>query len=421
MRITLVTVGSRGDVHPYIALGDGLHRAGHEVRLATHRTFAPLAERRGLAFTPVEGDPRALLETPAGQAWLRTGSNPLAFARAMRRLMRPLLTRATADCDDACRNADLVLFSVLGWLAAHHVTEKRDIPGVAAYLQPATPTRAFPSMLSPSHRSFGTLHNLATHLVGEQMFWHLFRPPMNAARREVLGLPKLPLRAPFGRARRAGLPTLYGYSPSVIPTPNDWPAHVHVTGYWFLERDPAWTPPDDLIRFLEAGPAPVYVGFGSMYDRGSARLTELVVEALHLAGQRAILLTGWGALTDRDLPDTVFPVESVPHDWLFPRVAAVVHHAGAGTTGQGLRAGVPTVAVPFFADQPFWAARVRRLGAGPRPIPVRRLSADRLARAVRSAVEDPEIRTRAAEIGRRIRSEDGPARAAAAIAAHFGS
>jgi UDP:flavonoid glycosyltransferase YjiC (YdhE family) len=415
VNITVITVGSRGDVQPYVALAAGLKAAGHDVQLATHRNFEPLIRGRGLEFAPVEGNPRAAVESDLGQEWLATGSNALAFVRHMARIMRPMMAQAARDCLDASRHADLIIYSMLGWLAAHHLTEHLGVPGMAAYLQPAHPTRAFPPITDVSRIKLGGRYNRLTYLVGEQVFWLVFRTGVNEARREVLGLPPLPLRAPFPEARRRGAPALYGYSPTVLPKPSDWPDWVRVTGYWFLDRTADWRPAPELVRFLESGPPPVYVGFGSMHARSAPSLTATVVEALRRTGQRGILLSGWGALTDTGLPDGITAVDSVPHDWLFPQTAAVVHHAGAGTTGAGLRAGVPTVAIPFFADQPFWARRVFDLGAGPRPIPLKRLTAERLAGAVQIAVQDESVRARAAEVGEAIRAEDGVAQAVEAV------
>jgi UDP:flavonoid glycosyltransferase YjiC (YdhE family) len=208
---------------------------------------------------------------------------------------------------------------------------------------------------------------------------------------------------------------LYGYSPAVIPKPPDWGEDTHVTGYWFLDPVEAWTPPAALVEFLEAGPPPVFVGFGSMSSRKPEETTALIVDALDRAGQRAILLSGWGGLEGARVPDTVFVVDAVPYSWLFPRVAAVVHHGGAGTTSAGLRAGVPSLVIPFFGDQPFWGRRVAALGVGPEPVPRRRLTAERLARALREAVTDEGMRQRAAELGARIRTEDGVGRAVAVL------
>jgi UDP:flavonoid glycosyltransferase YjiC (YdhE family) len=208
---------------------------------------------------------------------------------------------------------------------------------------------------------------------------------------------------------------LYGYSPHVIPPPPDWGADTHVTGYWFLDPPSGWTPPPALHEFLAAGPPPVYVGFGSMSSRNPQATAKLVLDALGAAGQRAVLLAGWSGLRPADLPDSVLMVDSVPFAWLFPRMAAVVHHGGAGTTAAGLRAGVPSIVVPFFGDQPYWGRRVAELGVGPAPIPRKRLTVEVLAGAIDRAVTDPVLRRRAAELGVRIRVEDGVARAVGVV------
>jgi UDP:flavonoid glycosyltransferase YjiC (YdhE family) len=204
---------------------------------------------------------------------------------------------------------------------------------------------------------------------------------------------------------------LYCYSPAVVPKPPDWGEHAHVTGYWFLDHPPDWQPPADLVDFLESGPPPIYVGLGSISSRDPEKTSRIVLDSLRQAGQRGVIATGWGGLSQSDLPDEVFVTEAVPHDWLFPRMAAVVHHGGAGTTGAGLRASVPSIIVPVSNDQPFWGRRVKALGAGPAPIPRKRLTADRLAHAICVAVTDEAIRKRAAELGETIRAEDGVANA----------
>jgi len=203
------------------------------------------------------------------------------------------------------------------------------------------------------------------------------------------------------------VPTLYSYSSSVVPKPPDWGEHIHVTGYWFLDHSSDWQPSADLVNFLEAGPPPVYIGFGSMTNRAPEATAKIVLEALKRSGQRGLIATGWGGLKSADLPDGVFKLESVPHDWLFPRVAAVVHHGGAGTTAAGLRVGVPSVLVPHFGDQPFWARQVVRLGVGPKAIPRKRMTAEKLGAAIATAVTDENIQARAAALGERIRTEDG--------------
>jgi UDP:flavonoid glycosyltransferase YjiC (YdhE family) len=208
---------------------------------------------------------------------------------------------------------------------------------------------------------------------------------------------------------------LYCFSPTIVPKPPDWGEHSHVTGYWFLDHPLDWQPPADLVGFLESGPPPIYVGLGGIASRNPEKTSRIVLDALRQSGQRGVIAACGGGLSQSDLPDEVFVTEAIPHDWLFPRMAAVVHHGGAGTTGAGLRAGVPSILVPVANDQPFWARRVKALGAGPAPIPRRRLSADRLAQAIRVAVTDESIRKRAAELGETIRAEDGVAIAVGVI------
>jgi UDP:flavonoid glycosyltransferase YjiC (YdhE family) len=232
------------------------------------------------------------------------------------------------------------------------------------------------------------------------MAWPMQRASVNLARRTVLGLPSAPYwDGPLALLKKQDVPVLHGFSAHVVPRPPDWEKHVYITGYWFLDPPPEWRPPADLVDFLQAGPPLVYVGFGSMSHGDPRTATRLVVQALQLAGQRGILVSGWGGLTQADLPASVYIAESIPHSWLFPQMAAVVHHGGAGTTAAGLRAGKPTITVPFISlDQNFWGWRVADLGAGLPPIPSKRLTAEKLAQSISSAVADPLMRQRAAEL-----------------------
>jgi len=234
--------------------------------------------------------------------------------------------------------------------------------------------------------------------------WLWYSPFVNDFRRS-LGLPTYSA-ARFYRDLRS-TPMLSAYSPEIVPHPADWPDSLHVTGYFYLDTQAGWQPSPELMAFLEAGDPPVYIGFGSMAGQEPEKLAGLILEALAKSGQRGLLLTGWGGLRTETTPDNVFVVGSAPHSWLFPRMAAVVHHGGAGTTAEGLRAGVPEVIVPFIFDQPFWGARLKALGLGPDPIPQKNLTAGRLAEAIGIAVADRGMKQRASSIGAAIRAENG--------------
>ncbi|MGI5336757.1 glycosyltransferase [Streptomyces sp. CA-181903] len=247
--------------------------------------------------------------------------------------------------------------------------------------------------------------NVWSLLLAEQVIWQMFRRRVNAWRTGTLGLPPWPFGGPFGQWRRQSRPTLYCYSPSVLPAPPDWPSSEHVTGYWLFDTPPGWEPPHELAEFLAVqGPPVVYVGFGSMLTDDPARRYELVRDALSKAGVRGVLLGDPGVTPSDEL---VHVVPGVPHSWLFPRMAAVVHHGGASTVGAGLTAGVPTVVCPHFLDQPFWGSLVHGLGVGPRPIPAPELTARNLAGAIVRAVNDQDMRGRAERLGQRLRAESG--------------
>jgi UDP:flavonoid glycosyltransferase YjiC (YdhE family) len=410
MRIIILAIGSRGDVQPFIGLGLALRNAGYEVRLATHAVFEGLVRSVGLDFAPLEGNPQAIVQGAEGQAWLESARNPVAFTRGFRQLMGPAIRQAMHDGLVASEGSDAIVVAGPAFYIGFSIAEKLGVPYIQAYAQPIHPTSEFPSALFPTTIDGGRIFNYVTHIAGGQMFWQIMRPVVNDARQAFLGLPPLSLGGPFVQMMRQRRPVLYGYSPAVLPKPKNWGEWMHVVGYWFLDQ-PGWVAPAALVDFLADGPPPISIGFGSMADRDPARMTEIALDALKHSGRRGILLTGWGGLSQSDLPDGVLKLAEAPHDWLFPRMAAVVHHGGAGTTAAALRAGVPGVVVPFFGDQLFWAQRVHKLGVGVGALQRKHLNADQLASALIQATGDREMRARAAVLGERIRAENGAAAA----------
>jgi sterol 3beta-glucosyltransferase len=416
MNITILALGSRGDVQPGVALGVRLRRAGHSVRLGSFAQFADMAREHGLAFTPIAGDINAMLQSEEGRAMLRS-RNPLKLLGVIGRSLRESAEQQRHDILAAAQEADGLVSLSAAYYAGETLAELRGIPHVTAVLQPLLATGEFPAPMLPEPPVSSPALNRLSHAVSEQLFWQIMRPTFNKVRRD-LGLAPMPLAPAFSRAVRAGREALYAFSRLLVPRPADWPESAMITGFWFLDSDPAWEPPAALAEFLAAGDPPVYVGFGSMNTRDPRRTAELVLRALELSGRRGILLRGWGGMTADDLPPGAIMVDSAPHDWLLPRTAAVVHHGGSGTTGAALRAGVPSVVAPFFADQPFWAGRVAALGVGPEPIPQGALTAEGLARAI-DWTGEPAARRRAAAVGAIVRAEDGVGRAAEVVARVF--
>ncbi|WP_435009491.1 glycosyltransferase [Tundrisphaera lichenicola] len=400
MKILILGLGSRGDVQPFVALALGLTEAGHQVKLATGTDFREFVEGRGVDYFPIRADFSAMARSEAGKAAIE-GKSGKALA-TLKSSILPTFRRILDDSWAAAEGAEAIVFhpKIVG---APDIAEKLGIPAFVALPMPMlVPTRAFPHPLLPVRNLGGVVNRLTYSL--NQLGLIPFRKLIDRWRRDALGLPPRKRTIAPGSA---SLPVLYAYSSQLIPRPDDWGPSVALTGSWDLARPDVWEPPDRLLRFLQAGPAPVYVGFGSMTGSDPEAGTRLVVEALERAGCRGVLASGWGGLSLDDLPDSILGIESIPHDWLFPRMAAVVHHGGAGTTFAGLQAGRPTVVCPHFADQPFWGRVVSRRGVGPSPIPRHSLSAERLAEAIQIATTDHRIRQDAESLRHSLCEEDG--------------
>jgi UDP:flavonoid glycosyltransferase YjiC (YdhE family) len=409
MKITIISAGSRGDVQPYVALGKGLKEAGHVVGILASQDFQNLITSHGLDFYDMGGSMETVAQSMQG---LLEQGNFLKILASMGPAAQRLVGQAALNGLAACRESDLIIAGLGGLFVGLALSEKLGIPFVPAYLYPFTPTREFPSVLSPlPQMRLPPWANSVSHRLAQQMMWQTFRAADNKARSQVLQIAPASFWGPFASLQRQKQTILYGYSPTVIPFPKDWGDFLHVTGYWFLEPSAGWEPPIDLVNFLQSGPPPVYIGFGSMVNRKPEETADLVLQALARTGRRGILSSGWGSLKKEELPETVFMIGSIPHTWLFPKMAAVVHHGGVGTTAAGLRAGIPAIVTPFMGDQPFWGQRIYELGVGPRPIPRRRLTVDRLAESIRIAVSDTEMQRKATRLGEDIRAEDGIARA----------
>ncbi|CAE6416534.1 unnamed protein product, partial [Rhizoctonia solani] len=420
MHFTCLTIGSRGDVQPYIALCKGLQADGHKVRIATHKEFQPWVEGHGIEFALVGGDPAELM-----RICVENGMFTVSFLREGVQKFRGWIDDLLETSWLACQGTDVLIESPSA-MAGIHIAEALKIPYFRAFTMPWTRTRAYPHAFAVPERKMGGSYNYMSYVMFDQVFWRGISGQVNRWRRHTLRLPSTNL----DKLEQHKVPFLYNFSPTVVPPPLDWYEWIRVTGYWFLD-DPEdssakkWTPPPDLVTFMETarrgGKKVVYIGFGSIVVSDPDAMTECVVEAIKLSGVHAILSKGWSdRLSTKKstsepppaYPPQIYPISSVPHDWLFERIDAACHHGGAGTTGASLRAGIPTIIKPFFGDQFFWSDRVEALGIGSS---VRKLTVENLTAALRAATTDLKQIERAKLVGQSIRAENGVRTAIEAI------
>lgn len=404
MRITVVAVGSQGDIQPYLALAVGLQKEGHSVRFAANVNFAAFSASHGVEFFPIQVDSLEISNSMQAQTWYDSGSM-LTLLLNTQRVVRPLIHQFLADILDACRGSDLIIYHSFALPFAYFVGRELDIPSIPASIDPL-PTRAHPALALNVNWSRNGAFNLFTHWLVDVFAWRVFLPELRKSWRGKIDITKV---NPYRQLFKEQELVLCGYSPAVVSRPADLPDHIVITGYWFLDPAPGWNPPADLVEFIDSGPRPVYIGFGSIGNpREGNHTADIILRALAETGQRAVLGAGWSEMgTGRQLPKDVFLLKSIPHAWLFPRMAAVVHHAGPGTTAAGLSAGIPNVTVPHFGSHHFYGKQIADRGAGPRPINRKKLSAERLAQAIDTAVRDQGIKDRALALGMQIRAEEG--------------
>jgi sterol 3beta-glucosyltransferase len=415
MRVGIAINGSRGDIQPYAALGHALAEAGCEVSVTANADAADLIAATGLRFVPMELDTRAWISAPDGQAALRVGTPAALLDSANRWLTAALdsITRGITDVADSC---DVMIAGAQIDDYAAAVCADRGIPLVLGYLTPWLRTTEFPQVMISRRRLRPALlaHqvNLRTYRMLERVYWRGKRAAVNTLRRS-LGQPEA--HASMLRlAPRLGLTALHGFSATVVPRPRDWAPTSIVTGYWRLPTEVRHKlgegyPPPDVLEWLDGGPPPVYLGFGSMPILDPAPVVEMAATAARAAGVRVLIGAGWSDLAGLagSLPDDVHVVDAVDHEWLFPRCRAVVHHGGAGTTAAGLTAGRPSHVFSMFMDQPFWGTRVARLGAGGHSR-FTGLGLESLTQALRHLGRD-DVKRRAVALGGRLSAEDGRA------------
>lgn len=451
MRISVLAYGSRGDVQPYLALSLALARAGHHVHLAAPAMFSEMVQQYtqdqtssqgdAITFFPLTGDPTRLMGSASSPSPLtKMLPSSLRMALTVVRFVLPLAARLIEEIREATSNADLIIHTLLTSVIGHQIARQKEIRDICALVFPVfTPTQSFPNplfspwpawmrLLGKQAAGFGPYYNFLTHREFNRVFWHGNRIAIQRLLRRGICIP--PLESwPFAttcevlpQAEAAhSAPVLYGISRHALPINAEAPLRERMTGYWFLDAAPTWRPPTALERFIESGPPPLFIGFGSVISSNAKQLTKLIVEALRQSGQRAVLLKGWSSLDSTALPDFIFPVDPIPYDWLFPRVVAAIHHGGMGTAAAAMRAGIPQLVIPFAFDQYFWGRQVQILGVGPQSITHDKLTIQRLATAIDTLTCDASMHAAAKNLGEAIRAENGLQNAVRLIEAEAGS
>ncbi|KEF59768.1 uncharacterized protein A1O9_04616 [Exophiala aquamarina CBS 119918] len=443
MNIVIQIVGSRGDVQPFVALGQVLKaKYGHRIRIATHPTFKQFVTENGLEFFSIGGDPAELMAFMVKNPGLMPGFDSLKSGDVGKRRKgiyeiisgcwrscieagdgtgvqvsddsmdaRSFDSAVSFDVDPALKPfvADAIIANPPSF--AHvHIAEKLGIPLHLMFTMPWSPTQSFPHPLANiiSSNTDPNMANFVTYALVDMLTWQGLGDVINRFRERSLGLEPISIMWAPGMASRLRIPWTYCWSPALIPKPADWGHYIDISGFYFLNLSSNYTPPKELADYLAAGPPPVYIGFGSIVVDDPNAMTKMIFEAVKKTGQRALVSKGWGGLGADELgiPEGVYMLGNCPHDWLFQHVSCVVHHGGAGTTAAGILAGRPTVVVPFFGDQPFWGSMTARAGAGPMPVAYKNLTADKLAESIKEALK-PESLERAKELSQKIKAEDG--------------
>ncbi|KAH7187004.1 hypothetical protein DER44DRAFT_801284 [Fusarium oxysporum] len=435
LNIAIHIIGSRGDVQPFIPIAQILMKPphSHRVRICTHPVFKDFVEAQGVEFFSIGGDPEALMAymvknpglLPSRESF--KGGDVGKRRREMVEIingawrscieagdgMGERVTAANVQCAEDLFIADVIIANPPS-MAHIHCAEKLSLPLHMVFTMPWSPTKAFPHPLAAM--SYGDadarVANYLSFMMTELLTWQGLGDLINKFRTQTLHLDPVSPMWGYQLLSRLRVPYSYLWSESLLPKPSDWPSHLNITGFSFLPLAHSYTPPPDLVEFLENGPIPIYVGFGSIVVDDPRALTQLIFQAIKIAGVRAIVSKGWGGVgVGGDVPDGVYLIGNCPHDWLFQRVSVVVHHGGAGTTAAGIAAGRPTVIIPFFGDQPFWSQMVARTGAGPTSVPFKELTAEILAESITFALQ-PEVQEVAQEMAEHIAEENGAGQAA---------
>jgi sterol 3beta-glucosyltransferase len=403
-KVALVAVGSRGDVQPMVVLGLGLKSAGYDPTIIAGSDFEQWVESFGLNYQSLGVNMQDVMNEDMGRNWANSGGSPSASLKVLQTLLDQYGKPIKEAIWEEGQRSDVIMSNFLTDSLAMTVAETFDIKHIMFMLQPLMPTKYGGSHTNSVMQGASLINSLATNLIIGVLWNRVFGGYANGVRQE-LGLPKISFFEYIKRFKQT--PSILAFSPNVVPTADDWHENSHQTGYLFIEDEPDWQAPEDLLAFLDDGEAPIYLGFGSMSAVDPKMTLDMMLKAIADTGQRAIIHSGWAGLSTDNQADHIYFLDSAPHAWLFPKMKALVHHGGAGTTATSLRAGVPTFIIPHLGDQTYWGLRMPQLRVGPKPVPRPKLTSEKLADGIRQMVNDTTMQSTADKLGQAIRQENG--------------
>ena len=409
MHITIFVYGTWGDLRPHVVLGAELLKAGHKVQVVGSPVYEDWVRERGLEFYALTTDVNVFSKENASIM----DEGIIRQLQMVRQDMPVIFTQMALETYEATRNSDILITVEFGVALLFDILKVNNLKTILINPAPLNPTSEFAFVGMPSVPSwfpFKVWYNDLSYNLLHRIQWSTMAGARNDIATKHLGVPKSKFKE--YEATLAKIPAITCVSQHIFQRPSDWAEHFQVTGY-LIDDDPEWEAPQDLVDFIEAGEAPVYIGFGSMPNSKPEATTQLIIEAVQQTGKRAVILKGWAGFHADDSPDNIYILDYAPHSWLFPKMSALVHHGGAGTTASGFRAGVPMTIVPHQADQPYWGRTIFELGVGTKPIPRKKLSVNNLANAIRIMTSDETMRAKAQELSAKIAQEDGLAESVA--------
>ena len=407
MIITILTTGTRGDTELFVALGVGLKKAGYKVRIAASEGFEPFVVSYGLEYYPTDGNILEMASSNFAKEGMKADNPIKVFLSLNKPEIKEIVYNMQKGLHAACIGADAIVYHPATAIG-HFIAQHNKIPGILATPIPLIPTKDYPALIFYGKINLGRVFNYWSHKIFAKGIWMVIQSSIKKYLNKDLDYSIKRIDIPHNKQNAKKQPVLVACSNHVFRRASDWAEHIYSTGYWFLDKPTDWIPPRKLSDFLQKGKPPIYVGFGSIVDsENAAETTKLVLKALKSTNQRGILATGWGAITEKEVvSEDILFIESIPHSWLFPQMAAVIHHGGAGTTAAALRVGVPNIVIPFANDQFAWGQRAYELGVGAKPIPRKKLTTRSLIDAIEEVLKE-EMKAESVKLGMKIQSEDG--------------